>query len=79
MDYVECRWLLLLVNCSSPQLSELDGCVLSSDLAPGGRGWLDVVVRPALAVPGVWRPASATIWVTLTWRGPDLDHVPSET
>ena len=77
MDYVECRWLLLLVNCSSPQLSELDGCVLSSDLAPGGRGWLDVVVRPALAVPGVWRPASATIWVT--WRGQDLDHVPSET
>ena len=61
MDYVECRWLLLLVNCSSPQLSELDGCVWSSDLAPGGRGWLDVVVRPALAVSGVWRPASVTI------------------
>ena len=43
----------------------LDGLGLSvlvtSHLAPGGRRGLDVRVRPALAVPGVWRPASATI------------------
>ena len=76
MDYVECRWLLLLLS-SVVRVGWMCLVVLSSDLAPGGRGWLDVVVRPALTVSGVWCPASATIWVT--WRGPDFDPFPSET
>ena len=84
IDYGLCRMQMVVIASelllsSVVRVGWMCLVVLSSDLAPGGRGWLDVVVRPALTVSGVWCPASATIWVTWRQGVPDFDPFPSET